>query len=37
MLAWHLKHLRRENITNKEVEEEDSWDNAPSFVSEYKL
>ena len=36
MLAWHLKHLRRENITNKEVEE-DSWDNAPSFVSEYKL
>ena len=32
MLAWHLKNLRRENITNKKVEEE-SWDNAPSFVT----
>ena len=34
MLAWHLKNLRRESITNKPVEEGD-WDNAPSFVTSY--
>jgi len=36
MLAWHLKKLRRENITNKQVEDGD-WNDAPSFVTSYTV
>jgi hypothetical protein len=36
MLAWHLKNLKRENITNKRVDDGD-WNNAPSFVTSYSF
>lgn len=34
MMGHYLKNLRRENITNKQVEDGD-WDDAPSFVTSY--
>lgn len=36
MMGYYLKQLRRENITNKEIDDGD-WDNAPSFVTSYSF